>query len=432
MHRERVRVEMGEAYRTMLGHLRHEIGHYYEMVLVDDEETAEEARALFGDERADYQAALDRHYADGPPDSWAESYVSAYATMHPFEDFAETFAHVLHVRDGLETAHAFGLIVDPAVAVRSFADVVIGTWLPLTRALNQMNRSMGQSDLYPFVVSPPVVDKLDFVHGLVAGAQGTPGDPHGRRDPLRRAAARGRLAARDRRGRRPRHLRLQVPRRRPGRPGAGRRGDRRRARPAARASRTPELVVVDLDGRDRHVRGRRGGAGPAHREHRSQPRRRLPARLVRVRRRLHPRPRGGGPDPVAGCAHRQRGPVVAQPQPAASGTATCGPSTTAPASTSTTAGPAESGRPRGSPRSPTTPPTTCSPPSSAASPRSTPASPRWSRASCLIDVVALVPDVWLEPVPGAATPAALRAAYVDFLLARVSGDRSWLPVAGAA
>jgi hypothetical protein len=170
VHRERVRVEMGEAYRTMLGHLRHEAGHYYETVLVADDETRGRARALFGDETVDDQAAVDRHYADGPPDDWADRYVSAYATMHPFEDFAETFAHVLHIRDGLETAHAFGLTVDPAVSVRSFADVVSGTWLPLTRSLNQMSRSLGQGDLYPFVLAPPVIDKLAFVHGLVAAS----------------------------------------------------------------------------------------------------------------------------------------------------------------------------------------------------------------------------------------------------------------------
>jgi hypothetical protein len=165
-HRERVRLEMGEPYRTMLGHLRHEIGHYYEMLLVDEEERGA-ARELFGDESADYQEAVDRHYADGPPEDWPERYVSAYATMHPFEDFAETFAHVLHVRDGLETAHAHGLTGDPRVAERPFPEVVLDTWLPLTRALNQMNRSMGQGDLYPFVLSAPVVDKLTYVHDLV-------------------------------------------------------------------------------------------------------------------------------------------------------------------------------------------------------------------------------------------------------------------------
>jgi hypothetical protein len=89
--------------------------------------------------------------------------------MHPWEDFAETFAHVLHVSDALETAHAYGLVVDPQVSLRRFSDVVLGTWLPLATALNQMNRSMGLQDLYPFVLAPPVVDKLEWVDGLVRG-----------------------------------------------------------------------------------------------------------------------------------------------------------------------------------------------------------------------------------------------------------------------
>ncbi len=99
---------MGEPYRTMLGHLRHEIGHYYWPILAADDGRLERARALFGDERDDYAAALDRHYRDGPPPGWAERHVSAYATMHPWEDWAETFAHYLHIRDTLQTAAAYG------------------------------------------------------------------------------------------------------------------------------------------------------------------------------------------------------------------------------------------------------------------------------------------------------------------------------------
>ena len=91
--------------------------------------------------------------------------------MHPWEDFAETFAHVLHVRDALETTHAFGLAADPAVASRRFGEVVTETWLPLSRALNQVNRSLGEGDLYPFVLAPAVIDKLQVVDDLVrAGA----------------------------------------------------------------------------------------------------------------------------------------------------------------------------------------------------------------------------------------------------------------------
>ena len=167
LHREEVRLQLGEAYRTLLGHFRHEIGHYYWTVLVEGRDE-DGFRAMFGDERADYQAEIDRHYSEGPPADWAERYVSEYATMHPWEDWAETFAHVLHIRDALDTAHHFGLAVDPSIGVRRFSDVVIGTWLPMSTAFNQINRSLGQDDIYPFVLPPAVIDKLDRVHSLIA------------------------------------------------------------------------------------------------------------------------------------------------------------------------------------------------------------------------------------------------------------------------
>jgi hypothetical protein len=178
--REQRRVQMGEPYRTLLGHMRHEVGHFYFTKLVTDDATLAAARAVFGDERADYQAALDRHYAQGPPPDWPESYVSAYATMHPSEDWAETFAHVLHLRDTLQTARAYGVRVDgPAgrpdlhaepvvVEGRVGLREVLDDWLGLTYALNALNRSLGYDDLYPFVLSGPVIEKLDFVDDLVA------------------------------------------------------------------------------------------------------------------------------------------------------------------------------------------------------------------------------------------------------------------------
>jgi hypothetical protein len=169
-HRERVRAEMAEPYRTMLGHFRHEIGHYYESVLVHDE-LLEEVRALFGDETVDYQAAIDRHYAEGPPEGWEESYISAYATMHPFEDFAETFAHVMHISDTVDTARAYGLSTVDRSAFSSFRDLVTGVWVPMSTALNQINRSMGAGDLYPFVLAPTVLDKLDLVARVIRQAQ---------------------------------------------------------------------------------------------------------------------------------------------------------------------------------------------------------------------------------------------------------------------
>lgn len=177
VHREKVRAELGEAYRTLLGHFRHEIGHYYWQVLLEDDPAA--FREVFGDEQESYADAIERHYAaGGPPEGWEESYVSSYATMHPWEDFAETFAHVMHIRDTLETAHAFGLAVDPLVEARRFDDVVVGTWLPLSIAFNQINRSMGSEDLYPFVLAPAVITKLAWVHDLVVtSAQQQLGQP---------------------------------------------------------------------------------------------------------------------------------------------------------------------------------------------------------------------------------------------------------------
>ena len=155
------RTQFGEPYRTLLGHFRHEIGHYYQNVLVTD---WDECRALFGDERADYQAAIDRHYENGPPPDWHTEHVSAYATMHPWEDWAETFAHYQHITDTLETAIDFGLAPAPE---GDDIDALVAAWLPLTYALNQVNRSMGRNDLYPFTLTPKVISKLGFVHGCV-------------------------------------------------------------------------------------------------------------------------------------------------------------------------------------------------------------------------------------------------------------------------
>jgi len=171
--RERIRGELGEPYRTMLGHLRHEVGHFVQQQLVTGGDRLAAYRGLFGDETADYQAEIDRHYAEGPPEGWAASYLSAYATMHPFEDFAETFAHYLHISDTCETAAAQGLVTVAPAAFGSFRDLVRGVWIPLAIALNQINRSMGKDDLYPFVIPEPVLDKLDFVARLAFAGPGT-------------------------------------------------------------------------------------------------------------------------------------------------------------------------------------------------------------------------------------------------------------------
>ena len=172
--REKRRQTLGEPYRTLVGHFRHEIGHYYfDRLVVPDAERLARARELFGDETADYAAALQQHYQSGPPADWRNAFISSYATAHPFEDFAETFAHYLHMVDGLETAAAFGVKADtsaPSPYRDGTIDELIEAWVPVTVAVNAVNRSMGQPDLYPFVLSNPVHEKLAFIHELVRPA----------------------------------------------------------------------------------------------------------------------------------------------------------------------------------------------------------------------------------------------------------------------
>ncbi len=187
VRRERIRVDMDEAYRTLVGHFRHEIGHYYWVLLIREGGRLETFRALFGDEREDYGEALDDHYRTGPPAHWQDRYISTYASSHPWEDWAETWAHYLHIVDTLETAAHFGIEVewclpdgsvraaDPEFDPYTIADFqqIIEDWLPLTFAVNNLNRSMGQQDLYPFVLPQPAIDKLAYVHGVIrAGASG--------------------------------------------------------------------------------------------------------------------------------------------------------------------------------------------------------------------------------------------------------------------
>ncbi len=179
--REKRRSVMGEPYRTLLGHFRHEVGHHYWDLLVRDGGHLDAYRALFGDEREDYGDALKRHYDEGVPENWRDSFVSAYATTHPWEDFAETWAHYLHIVDTLEMAAAFGLQVRPqtpggkdlsmTIDIDPYRSAnvqqLVEAWLPLTFALNSLNQAMGQSDLYPFILSPRVIEKLGFIHDLV-------------------------------------------------------------------------------------------------------------------------------------------------------------------------------------------------------------------------------------------------------------------------
>jgi hypothetical protein len=177
VHREAQRLRHREPYRTVLGHFRHEIGHYYWDRLIQGTNQLEAFRDLFGDERAEYQTALQVHYDQGPPANWADRYISAYASTHPWEDWAESWAHVMHMVDALDTAYAVGLSVqpprkdEPSLAIPAKPsqarigafDQLVGEWKALTYVLNNLTRGLGLPDAYPFVLGGPVLDKLRFV-----------------------------------------------------------------------------------------------------------------------------------------------------------------------------------------------------------------------------------------------------------------------------
>ncbi len=190
--REKMRVQMGESYRTLLGHFRHELGHYYwDRLIRDDAAWLERFRALFGDERSDYAGALERHYAGGAPLDWQAGHISAYAASHPWEDWAESWAHYLHITDTLEMVHSLNfplgqldtednVLPSGDTAARSMPSAqqnrpatqpferILERWLVLSEASNSINRCMGLPDLYPFVISRGAAAKLAFVHELVS------------------------------------------------------------------------------------------------------------------------------------------------------------------------------------------------------------------------------------------------------------------------
>ncbi len=185
--REKRRAAMGEPYRTLLGHFRHEIGHWYWDLLVRDGGALDACRALFGDDTADYGAALQLHYANGPRPDWQGGHVSAYGASHPWEDFAETWAHYLHIVDTLEVGGSYGIRIHPRLDREGVLtteldfkvyddatsiEAIVDAWLALSAALNSFNRAMGHGDIYPFVLSPAVMAKLGFVHDLVHGRIG--------------------------------------------------------------------------------------------------------------------------------------------------------------------------------------------------------------------------------------------------------------------
>jgi hypothetical protein len=183
VYRETQRRHQHEPYRTLLGHFRHEIGHFYWDVLIANSEQLESFRELFGDDRMDYQEALQQHYQHGAPPNWEDNYISAYASTHPWEDWAESWAHVMHMVDAMETSQAVGLSVNPArgdepalsipakpvqARIGDF-DQLLTEWGSLTYVLNNLTRGLGLPDAYPFVISAPVIEKLRFVWRSMTG-----------------------------------------------------------------------------------------------------------------------------------------------------------------------------------------------------------------------------------------------------------------------
>jgi len=181
VERERRRHNLHEPYRTLLGHFRHEVGHYYWDQLIKDSSAIDTFRKYFGDERKDYEQALQDHYKQGPLEDWQSCYISAYAAAHPWEDWAETWAHYLHMTDALETAAECGLSLRPRRPeeprlkrefdltnrdTESFNQLIEG-WIALTYVLNNLNRSLGLPDGYPFVLSAAAIDKLRMVHTTI-------------------------------------------------------------------------------------------------------------------------------------------------------------------------------------------------------------------------------------------------------------------------
>lgn len=182
VHREWIRRKLSEPYRTLIGHFRHEVGHYYwEQLIQPYADKLAAFREVFGDDTQDYGQALENYYKNGAPANWQQAFISQYATAHPWEDWAETWAHYLHIMDTVETAYSFGLSIDPTISkselLKSRAsfdphtepefEKIIDAFISTTFAINSFNRGMGLADVYPFVIAPPVKEKLYFIHALI-------------------------------------------------------------------------------------------------------------------------------------------------------------------------------------------------------------------------------------------------------------------------
>ena len=187
VHRELMRTQMSEPYRTLIGHFRHEVGHYFwDLLVAPNERKLKLFRKIFGDDRADYGEALSNYYATGAPADWQRDHISEYATAHAWEDWAESWAHYLHIMDMAETAYYFGIsvmpklsVIEPRASIRTDPYEVLNferifkSWIPVSFAINSLNRSMGIPDAYPFVVSPTVVQKMKVIHQMVTSGKQT-------------------------------------------------------------------------------------------------------------------------------------------------------------------------------------------------------------------------------------------------------------------
>ena len=185
VHREQMRTQMSEPYRALIGHFRHEVGHYFwDLLVLPNKQNLKAIRRLFGDERADYAEALNNYYQEGAPIDWQQQHISEYSTAHPWEDWAETWAHYLHIMDMAETAYFFGMSTKPRLSSGTLRgsvnadpyeisrfETIFKIWMPVSFAINSLNRSMGVPDAYPFVVSPAVVMKMKAIHQLIMGAR---------------------------------------------------------------------------------------------------------------------------------------------------------------------------------------------------------------------------------------------------------------------
>jgi len=186
--RSQTKHAMNERYRTLLGHFRHELGHYYfDQLIVGSEKKHALSKECFGDDELDYQESLKKYYENKPADNWRDEFISEYATMHPYEDWAETWAHYMHIMDTLETAKNFsitGSITGDAADAEETDELnlpqdskffysqtsitsVLDAWMEFSVILNSLNRSMGMNDAYPFVLSQPVRKKLSFIHHAI-------------------------------------------------------------------------------------------------------------------------------------------------------------------------------------------------------------------------------------------------------------------------